>query len=260
VPVASARSKQSAHEEDDEVIMLQDWENGDPSKIQLEPDGPDSCRRDELAAEALAALEELDAHGNAGLPLLLRFGEALSNAKRELKHGQFGPWCRKVLKRSASSCSAYRRLHESRAELEPALAWAAATDHRWANCRSVEKLLSIVAEWRKVTRGDGAAAPRTRRKKRAAAAHIELEEIAAQLGKVLAEAEGAFETVRYGLWLTAPPDDSAAKEELVALGKRFRSRLYELGESCGALQLSKTADTVPNQAQIDDASGAGRLQ
>jgi Toprim domain len=250
----------------------------DPSKIHLEPmiasaakpkqrlrchiggersakaDGPDDYLRDELAAEVLGALKELDAHGHAGLPLMLRFGEALSNAKEELKYNQFGRWCREALRRSPSWCSAYRRLYESRADLESALAWAAATRHRWANCRSVERLLKIVADWRKVTQGDGAAAPRTRRKKRATVAHLELEEIAPQLQKILAEAEGAFETVRFELWLMAPPDDDSAKGELVALGKRFRSRLRELDERCSALQRSKMAEVMPDDLpDVDDA-------
>ena len=240
--------------------MLQDEEDNKPWKTQLEQAAQDNLVFHDFTAEALEALAALDAHASDHLDVMLQFGNALSNAKRELKHGQFGPWCREVLKRSASWCSAYRRLHESRAELEPALAWAAATDHRWANCRSVEKLLRIVADWRKATRGDRTAAPKMRRKKWAAAAHIELEEIAAQLRIILAEAEGAFETVRYELWLTASPDEGSAKEEIVALGKRFRSRLHELGESCGALQLSKMAEAVPDQPQVDDAPEARLLQ
>jgi hypothetical protein len=133
MPVPSARPSKA-------VICCKTGKNGDPSKIPLERDGCDNSARDELAVKALAALEELDAHGNAGLPLQLRFGEALSNAKAVLKHGEFGPWCLNVLKRSLSWCSAHRRVYEDRADLEPALAWADATGHRWAHCRSVERL------------------------------------------------------------------------------------------------------------------------
>jgi hypothetical protein len=195
--------------------MLLNWD-GDPSKIRREPDGPDDRARVELAAEALAAFKELDAHGNASIPLQLRLGEVLSNAKAVLKHGEFGPWCLNVLQRSLSWCSAHRRLYEDRADLEPALAWADATEHRWAHCRSVERLLKVVADWRKATQDDGVAAPRTRRKKRAIG-ELELEEIAARFREILVEAEGAFEIARFELWLTAP-DGDPTKEELVALG------------------------------------------
>ena len=51
--------------------MLLNWD-GDPSKIRREPDGPDDRARVELAAEALAAFKELDAHGNASIPLQAR--------------------------------------------------------------------------------------------------------------------------------------------------------------------------------------------
>jgi hypothetical protein len=222
--------------------------------------GLDHLARDELDAAALAALAELDAHGNVGLPLLLRFGEALSNAKAALKHGEFNPWCRDVLKRSPSWCSSHRRLYEDRADLEPALAWAEATDHPWANCRSVERLLKIVADWRKATRADWSTAPRARRKKRTVVAPAELEEIAAGLSEILAEVEEAFEILGSDAWMTAPPDDGSAKDELMALAKRFRSRLRELAEKLQLLQLSNPAEAAAAPPPIEDASEAELLQ
>lgn len=139
------------------------------------------------------------------------------------------------------------------------MAWAEATDHPWANCRSVERLLKIVTDWKKVMRGDGAA-PRARRKKRAVVAPAELEEIAAGLSKILAEVEEAFEVLGSDAWMTAPPDDGSAKEALMALAKRFRSRLRELAESCSALQFSKPAEAAAAPSPIEDALETELLQ
>jgi hypothetical protein len=79
------------------------------------------------------------------------------------------------------------------------------------------------------------------------------------LREILTEAEGAFETVRLELWTMAPSDDGSAKEELMALAKRFRSRLRELAESCSALQLSKPADAAAAPPSIEDAPSTGPL-
>jgi hypothetical protein len=240
--------------------MLQDQETGKPPGIRLEPGGSDDLARDELAAEASAALQELDAHGNAGIPLLLRFGNALSNAKTVLKRGEFSPWCLNVLKRSPSWCSAHRRLYQERGNLEPARTWAEATEHRWANCHSVERLLKIIADWKIATRGAHAIAPRGKWKKRVVASS-DLDEIAAGLRELFAEAGHAFENIRYELWLTTSPDEPALKQELVALGERLRSRLHQLAESCSALQLSTMAEPVLDDlAHVEDAPEAGLLQ
>jgi hypothetical protein len=239
--------------------MLQHHETGKTPDIRLEPGGSEDLARDELAAEALAALKELDAYGNAGIPLLLRFGKALSNAKAVLKRGEFSPWCLNVLKRSPSWCSAHRRLYQERDTLEPARAWAEETEHRWANCHSVERLLKIVADWKIATDGARAMAPRGKRKKQVVAPS-DGAEISARLCEIFVDAKHAFENIRYELWLTTSPDERALKEELVALGKRLRFLLHQLAESCSALQLSKMDGGVPDQPQIDDAREAGLLQ
>ena len=160
--------------------MLQDYRK--TSKIRLKPDGPDDLARNELAAKALAALEELDTHGNGGLPLLLRIGEALSNAKAALKHGEFQPWCRNVLKRSPSWCLSHRRLYEERAGLCRTWRGRPRQEHRWAHCRSVERLVKIIADWER-RRKERAEPPKSRRKKRVDCRSSELEEIAAQTAK-----------------------------------------------------------------------------
>ena len=142
---------------------------------------------DDYSAEALWALAELDTHGRDHIGFMLRFGEALAKAKRSLKHGHFKEWCGNILKRSPSWCSSHRRLFECRDDLEASLAWAKQTGHRWADCRSVEKLLKLVTEWKKATREDSAAAPRARRKAK---------EIIAELQQRLAEAEADFVALR----------------------------------------------------------------
>jgi hypothetical protein len=240
--------------------MRHDHAAGDPSRVTTRPDYLDNHASEQLAADALAALKELGAHGTAGVPLLLRFGETLFNAKVVLKHGEFSPWCVNVLKRSPSWCSAHRRLYETRDDLVPARAWAAAINHKWANCSSVERLVKLISEWKRATRGDGAAAPRTRAKKRTSVAYSDLEEFVGKLEEIIREAKGAFETVRYELWLTAPPDDGSVKEELVELGNRFRSRLRDLGECCGALQVSKAGEAPSDLPPPDDAPEARLLQ
>ena len=104
--------------------------------------------RDDFTADALAALAKLHDHDKEQIPLMLKFGEALAKARKGLKHGQFSNWCRDALKRSPSWCSSHRRLYEDHADLEPALAWARRRT-TLGNCRSVERLLKIVADWRK---------------------------------------------------------------------------------------------------------------
>ena len=142
---------------------------------------------DGYTAEALRALAALDAHGNDQMGLMLQFGEAVAKAKECLRHGEFTNWCRDVLKRSPSWISAHRRLFESRQELESALAWAAATGHRWARCYSIERLLKVIADWKKATQGDSASAPKPRPK---------ASEIIADLRQQLADAEAEFIALR----------------------------------------------------------------
>jgi hypothetical protein len=239
--------------------MLQDQETGKTPGIRLEPLGSDDLTRDELAAEALAALQELDAHRDAGIPMLPRFGKALSSAKAVLKRGDFSSWCLNVLQRSPSWCSAHRRLYQECGNLEPARTWAEAMEHRWANCHSVERLLKMIADWKIATQGAPAIAPRGKRKKQVVA-HSDLDEIAARLRELFGDAGHEFENIRYELWLTTSPDDPALKQELVALGERLRSRLDQLAESCSALQLSTMAKPMPDDlAHVEDAPEAGPL-
>ena len=119
----------------------------------------------DFTTEAKLALAALDKHGQDQIPLMLRLGAALSKAKATLKHGLYKKWCAEDFGRSPSWCSSYRRLHEDRACLEEAFQWAQKYDHRYANCRSVERLLTIVSDWKKRnSRSDAAVAASPRPK------------------------------------------------------------------------------------------------
>ncbi len=158
-------------------------------------------------AEAIAAIADLDAHRTDQIRLSLAVCEVISNARGSLEQGEFTGWRRDDLKKSPSWCSAYRRLFESREDLEAALAWAAMTEHKCASCRSVELLLKIITEWKRAARGDSAVAPKTRRKGDAIVVQVRRREIIAKLRQILEEAQHAFEALRYELALTAPTND-----------------------------------------------------
>jgi len=155
------------------------------------------------------------------------------------------------LKLSPSSCSAYRRFFECHDDLQPALAWAVATNHRWASCRSVERLLRNIAEWNTATRGDSVSAPKPRRK---------TSEIIAELQQQLANADAEFVALRDPLLpeiearakeLAAPAaaGDIAAREELAGIARRFHWRYRDL-ETCSALQLSKPGAGEPDDTHL----------
>ena len=85
---------------------------------------------------------------------MVRLGETLATARDRVGHGKFTRWCEDNLQRKPSWCSAHRRLFEARNDIEPAREWAAATGHRWAKCHSVERLLRVVGDFRRVKSGD----------------------------------------------------------------------------------------------------------
>jgi hypothetical protein len=234
--------------------------DNEPSQIRHQTPSDTDVVDDALTAEAKEALAALDANGKDHIGLMLRLGEVLSKAKRGLKRGRLAKWCGDELKRSPSWCSAHRRLFEGREDLQPALAWAAETGHRWASCHSVERLLKIVGDWKKATQGDSASAPRTRRK---------ATDIIAELKQNLADAEADFAGLRDPL----PPDvdaratelaapaaanDAAAKEELAEIARQFHWRYRDLvhRETCSAQQLSKsTAEDWSDPEKASRADG-----
>jgi len=196
----------------------------------------------DFTAEALHALAELDANTKDRVGLMLRLGEAVAKAKGQFKRGEFGKWCQETLRRRPSWVSAHRRLFEIRDDLEPALTWAKDTDHRWAECHSVERLLKIVAHWKKAMSGDGACASRARRK---------AADVIADLRQQLADAEADFKALRdplppeverrvAELATAAQGDNVAATEEVKKIARKFHWRYRDLfdHETCGAPQVS----------------------
>jgi hypothetical protein len=219
--------------------------------------------RDDFTADALAALAKLDDHGHDQIPLMLKFGEALVKARKRLEHGQFSNWCTSTLQRSPSWCSSHRRLFECGEDLRPALAWAAA-NHKWANCRSVERLLKIAADWKKATRGDGATAPRARPRSKPMTLRT-AKKIIGELHKALQEAKAEFIALRdplpadvaakaAELSALAAADDVAANDELAALARRYHWRFPDLvADSCSALQVCPHSESAHPSPAVTDA-------
>ncbi len=237
---------------------------------------PDATQ-DELTAEALRALAELDAHRNDHIAPMLRFGEVVSKAKNQLKYGNYTPWCENKLKRKPTWCSAHRRLFEVREDIEPARAWAKETSHRWADCFSVERLLKLLDESKKAKRGDNptgdiSIAPKGRRK---------LTDVLAELAQAqarIAQDDADFVALRDEL---SPEDDARARElaslaavndvgateELAELGRRLHWRLRDLirRSTCGAPQVSDMASedsagprpgVAKTDARVEEEAGA----
>jgi hypothetical protein len=221
------------------------------NQLALEP----QVARDDFTVEALRALAELDAHGHGQRGIMLRFGEAVSKAKAQLKHGEFTPWCENTLKRKPSWCAAHKRLYECGGDLDAARAWAKETGHRWADCHSVERLLKMVGDWRKAKRGVSPSAPKARQKP---------SEIIAELRRRLAEDDADFLALRDAL----PPEsearvaellaamaagDVAAKEEIAKIAREYHWRFRDLvqRETCVAAQVSDPSPEVSADAQPD---------
>lgn len=93
--------------------------DNEPSQIRHQTPSNTDVVDDALTAEAKEALAALDANGKDHIGSMLRLGEVLSKARRDLKHGRFAKWCGDDLKRSPSWCSAHRRLFEGREDLQP---------------------------------------------------------------------------------------------------------------------------------------------
>jgi hypothetical protein len=200
---------------------------------------------DDFTRDARDALAALEAHASSSakdhVALMLRLGETLARARKRVGHGEFTRWCEDNLQRKPSWCAAHRRLFEASKDLEPAREWAAQTGHPWAKCRSVERLLRVVNDFRRGNGGAIAAAPRRRRK---------ASEIIAELRQRLEEAEADFAALRDPLLpeekaraaelaAAMEGDDFAAREELATLARKRHWRLRDLvAQSCGAPQVS----------------------
>ena len=217
----------------------------------------------DFTTDALHALHALEAHASSSakdhIVLMLRLGETLARAKDKVGHGKFTRWCEDNLHRKPSWCSAHRRLFEARDDLEPAREWAAETGHRWAKCDSVERLLRVVADFRKGKSGTTAAAPKRRRK---------ANEIVAELRQRLDEAEADFIALRDPL---LPEDrseaaelaaaigtaDLSAEEELKTLARKRHWRLRDLvAQTCGAPQVSGGGMMDADESTSDEGSAS----
>jgi len=109
----------------------------------------------EAIAETRAAAKALEAHEQTSLAVFMRAGEALTNLKRVVLHGQFEKVCREIFGKRESSVSLYRRLFEARDQIEPAMEWAQATDHKWRDCVSPKLVLKVVADWQRSNCANG---------------------------------------------------------------------------------------------------------
>jgi hypothetical protein len=219
------------------------------------PDAP-SREFEPLTTEALEALAALEAQAPDHLKASLRFGHVLSTAKRTMR-GSYNAWCRTDLKRSPSWCSAYRRLFESQANLEPALAWAAATNHRWANCRSVERLLKLIEDHKKAT----GTAPENPRRKPAGLSNL------ARLEKRLSGCEHAFVALCDAVapfWVgrakfLAGSAGSSPEKALAQLALRIHAcAISDATPTCSALQV-ESVGTNPDQLPVEGEADVARL-
>jgi hypothetical protein len=186
---------------------------------------------DQLTAGTRALVQELNANDEQYVRVAVALGSHIATAKKRLS-GKFQEWCRDDLDRSASWCGNYRRLFESREHLEPALKWASETEHKWANCRSVELLLKLVHEYKKKVCGAPDKPPRRRSGPDGLAA----------LEKRLRGHEKTCVAVFEALsprWiaeaqrLAEAADDSPAKT-LAKLALRIRARADDPGSTCSA--------------------------
>ena len=80
---------------------------------------------------------------------MLAFGDTAHQAKASIPHGEYENWWKQHLDRSSSWVSNHRRLFEERAYVQDALPWARETGHKWADVRSVELLLKVIAAFKK---------------------------------------------------------------------------------------------------------------
>lgn len=186
---------------------------------------------DQLTADARALVQELNANDEQYVGLAVALGSHIATAKKRLR-GKFQEWCRDDLGRSPTWCCNYRRLFEGREHLEPALKWASETEHKWANCRSIELVLKLVHEYQKKVCG----APEKPARRRSAPDGV------AALEKRLRGHEktcvALFDALAPG-WiveaqrLVEAADDSPAKT-LAGLALRIGARADDPGSTCSA--------------------------
>jgi hypothetical protein len=216
----------------------------------------DHLAHDDLTAKmqnAKKASDAVKAHDDDSLVLGGLFGEALTAVKRGLNHGEYGKFCKDDLKRSASACSLYVRIYESREDIQPALDWAAEAGHPLANCRAVRPVLKVIGDYKKRgQQGESPAAPKAPQKP---------SQIIAELRQRLEHAEADFIDMRdivppeggarvMELVVALTANDMTAMDELVGIARDYHWRLRDLVamQSCTTVQLSMTAAEASAEA------------
>jgi hypothetical protein len=202
---------------------------------------------DELTAHIKAALAKLEINDEEHIALALEFGSLIARAKDILPHGGFRRWCEDALDRSPSWCSLHRRLFESRDDLESALKWASTIKHNWAHCRSVERLLALIKEYREAT-GLEPHKPQRPRTSRGGVATLEKRLSGCEKSVVaLLDAVAPYWVPRARRLAEAGDDPDKALAELAL---RIRKRAGDQGATCSPLQLSPSdANSYPNREE-----------
>jgi hypothetical protein len=235
---------------------------------ELDEGAPNACKDsefpglDQLTAEAQAAMTKLGANDAEHIRLALEFGSVIAKAKEKLRRrGEFSRWCRRALNRKPTWCSAYRRLYENREDLQPTQKWASETEHKWANCRSVERLLKLIEDYKKTT---GAAPDKPPRRRAAPDGVAALERRVNGCEKTvvaLLDAVAPYWAARARKLAEANSDPNKGLAELAL---RIRMRAGDQGAPCGAPQgkSSEPAGLQPGQVGhlLDDALTQGVLQ
>jgi hypothetical protein len=231
--------------------MLNEHDHGDTSKICPESSTLPEVAHDDLKAkmkEAQAASDAVKAHDDDSLVLGGLFGEALTAVKRQLNHGEYGKFCKDDLKRSASACSLYVRIYESRDDIQPALDWAAKKGHPLAHRRAVRPVLTLIADWRKSQHGESPAAPKAMQKPSQIIAELRVRLKHAEAEFVdmrdIVPPEGGARVMELVIALTA--NDMTAMDELVGIARDYHWRLRDLVamQSCTTVQLLLPAPAV----------------
>jgi len=218
--------------------MFDEPKNADSSQTGLETVcqlSADLNALPQITEKLLRVMAELASNGEQGLPLHLESGELLCQVKKKKKRGEFGSYCKNVLDRSPSFCSSRMRLYKSKEDLEPAREWAKGKRHRYKDCQSPERLLILLADWRRDMKG-GEGAHLTQDKPKAnriGDLKKQLEENEREFVALrdLLDAEDIAEAKRL-----APLDDETSKAALGALARQRHWRVRDLIAS--ALQVS----------------------
>jgi hypothetical protein len=194
---------------------------------------------DQLTADARALVQKLNVNDEQYVRLAVVLGSHIATAKKRLP-GKFQEWCRDDLGRSPTWCANYRRLFEGREHLEPALKWAAETEHKWAYCRSVELLLKLVNEYKKQVCGAPDKPPRRRGAPDGVAALEKRVRGHEQTCVALFEALSPH-WIAEAQRLAEAADDGPAKT-LAELALRIRARADDPGSTCSATATASEAE------------------